>query len=110
VTLSTHILDTAIGVPAIGVLVVLYRVGDEEATEIARASTDDDGRIASPFGGDLAAGLYELGFDAGAYFGNTGTSTFYTEIPVRFVIDDIDAHYHVPLLLSPYSYSTYRGS
>jgi 5-hydroxyisourate hydrolase len=110
VSLSTHVLDTASGVPASGVLVVLYRVGDEEATEIARATTDNDGRIASPFGGSLEAGLYELGFDAGAYFEKTGTPTFYTEIPVRFIIDDTGAHYHVPLLLSPYSYSTYRGS
>jgi len=107
--LSTHVLDTALGVPAAGINVTLYRLGSERA-ELARGTTDAGGRIASPFGGKLASGWYELVFAVGAYFGSIGSESFYDEIPVRFRIDVGEERYHVPLLISPWGYSTYRGS
>ena len=108
--LSTHVLDTARGAPAADLDVELVRIDGNNSREIARAHTDADGRIAAPFGGELANGVYELRFAAGAYHARTGTPSFYDEIPVRFKIDDASRHYHVPLLLSPWGYSTYRGS
>jgi hydroxyisourate hydrolase len=107
--LSTHVLDTSRGGPAAGVNVRLYRVGAEH-TELARGTTDADGRIASPFGGTLASGWYELVFAVGTYFASAGSATFYDEIPVRFRVDVGEERYHVPLLISPWAYSTYRGS
>ncbi len=107
--LSTHVLDTALGVPAAAVCVTLYRLGSER-TELARGTTDAGGRIPSPFGGKLASGWYELIFAVGAYFAGTGSEAFYDEIPVRFRIDEGEERYHVPLLISPFGYSTYRGS
>ncbi|HTX03325.1 MAG TPA: hydroxyisourate hydrolase [Candidatus Acidoferrales bacterium] len=107
--LSTHVLDTSRGGPAAGVNVTLFRAGSEH-TEIARGRTDADGRIASPFGGKLASGWYELVFAVGAYFAATGSASFYDEIPVRFRVDAGEERYHVPLLISPWGYSTYRGS
>ncbi|HEY1727306.1 MAG TPA: hydroxyisourate hydrolase [Candidatus Baltobacteraceae bacterium] len=107
--LSTHVLDTSLGEPAAGVDVTLYHVGSERK-ELARATTDADGRIPSPFGGKLASGWYELVFAVGKYFAGAGTAAFYDEIPVRFRIDVGEERYHVPLLISPWGYSTYRGS
>jgi 5-hydroxyisourate hydrolase len=99
-SLSTHVLDTARGRPAAGVAIELRR-GDELIT----ATTDDDGR--ARLLDDTPAGEYELTFAVGDYFGE---SAFLDRVPVRFTIADPDAHYHVPLLVSPWSYSTYRGS
>lgn len=107
--LSTHVLDVAQGSPAAGIVVELFRAG-QTRTRIARATTDADGRIASPFGGDLEAGWYELVFFVGAYFASAGSESFYDEIPVRFRIDADEGRYHVPLLVAPWGYSTYRGS
>jgi len=107
--LSTHVLDTSRGEPAAGVDVTLYRAGAERV-EIARGTTDADGRIASPFGGTLAPGWYELLFAVGAYFAAAGSPAFYDDVPVRFRIDRGEERYHVPLLISPWAYSTYRGS
>jgi 5-hydroxyisourate hydrolase len=107
--LSTHVLDVARGRPAAGIEVALYRLA-RERTLLASAVTDADGRIASPFGGELEAGWYELVFLTGRYFAGGGLEAFYDEIPVRFRIDPGDDRYHVPLLLSPFGYSTYRGS
>ncbi|MGH7715075.1 MAG: hydroxyisourate hydrolase [Vulcanimicrobiaceae bacterium] len=107
--LSTHVLDTSNGRPAAGVNVTLYRAGMQRV-ELARATTDADGRIASPFGGRLEAGWYELVFAVGAYFAGEGSAAFYDEIPVRFRVDIGAERYHVPLLVSPWGYSTYRGS
>lgn len=103
--LTTHVLDTAAGRPAAGVLVTLHRDG----LEVGRGVTDADGRTAPLLEGDvLVAGTYELTFFVGAHFGE-GVG-FLDEVPVRFRIADPDGHYHVPLLVSPWSYTTYRGS
>ena len=105
-TLSTHVLDTSAGRPAAGVPILLRTATGEP---IARAVTDDDGR-ASGIGADgLAAGDYSLRFDSGAYFDAQGVTGFYPEVVVTFSVEG-DDHVHVPLLLSPFGYSTYRGS
>ncbi|MFC4944093.1 hydroxyisourate hydrolase [Pseudonocardia sp. GCM10023141] len=103
-SLSTHVLDAALGRPAVGVAVRLTR-GDEV---LAAVVTDADGR-ASGFP-DLAAGDYRLTFDTGGYHAATGQEGFYPEVAVTFTVRDAAAHHHVPLLLSPFAYSTYRGS
>jgi 5-hydroxyisourate hydrolase len=99
-SLSTHVLDTAKGVPAAGVAIELRR-GDE----LIAATTNDDGR--ARLLEQTPAGEYELTFAVGDYFGERA---FLDRVPVRFTIADPEAHYHVPLLVSPWSYSTYRGS
>ena len=99
-SLSTHVLDTARGRPAAGVAVELRRDGEV----VTSAVTDEDGRASF---GDVGAGAFELEFAVGAYFGE---QPFLDRVPVRFTISDPAAHYHVPLLVSPWSYSTYRGS
>jgi 5-hydroxyisourate hydrolase len=101
-TLSTHVLDTARGRPAAGVPVHLL---DASGDELADAVTDDDGRVAS-FGDDLPAGVYTLRFSVGTY----QPDGFYPEVSVTFSVAEDETHYHVPLLLSPFGYSTYRGS
>jgi len=99
-TLSTHVLDTARGRPAAGVGVELRRDG----VELASAATDEDGRARF---GEVELGTYELEFAVGAYFGE---APFLDRVPIRFTVSDVSTHYHVPLLVSPWSYSTYRGS
>lgn len=114
--LTTHVLDTARGVPAAGVAITLFRLSEGGRTEIAEAVTNADGRTDSPIlpKGRFEAGTYELVFDAGAYLDAVGTPPetprFLGEIPIRFGVSDAEAHYHVPLLLSPFGYATYRGS
>lgn len=103
-TLSTHVLDATTGTPAVGVAVTLTAGG-----VIATGITDADGRIAG-LGGDLAVGIYRLQFDTATYFTEHGMTSFYPEVVIAFEITDAAGHHHVPLLLSPYSYSTYRGS
>jgi len=111
--LTTHVLDTASGKPAAGVRVVLRR--DGEAAAVAEAVTNADGRLDKPLldGSAFKAGRYELSFHVGDYFRKGGVTladpAFLDVIPLRFAIAD-DTHYHVPLLVSPYGYSTYRGS
>lgn len=113
--LTTHVLDTARGRPAAGLALSLRRVGEGEG-EIARAVTNRDGRCDRPLleGDPMQAGVYELVFEAGAYLDSAGADLpepkFLDQVIIRFGISDPDAHYHVPLLLSPYGYSTYRGS
>ena len=113
--LTTHVLDTAQGCPAAGVEVVLFRVAPE-LQELARSHTNADGRLDSPVleGDAFVAGVYELVFQAGAYFSRQNLDLpdppFVDEVVLRFGIADADQHYHVPLLVSPWSYSTYRGS
>jgi len=111
--LTTHVLDTAAGKPAAGVRVVLRRDGD--AAVLAEAVTNADGRLDQPLldGSALKPGRYELSFHVGGYFRAQGVKLteppFLDVIPVRFAVAG-DAHYHVPLLVAPYGYSTYRGS
>ncbi|PVA06590.1 hydroxyisourate hydrolase [Thalassorhabdomicrobium marinisediminis] len=113
--LTTHVLDTARGVPAQGIKIELYRL-DGERTLIAETETNDDGRTDSPIlpQDGFETGRYELVFFCGEYLESHGLAAgdlkFLDEIPIRFAMDDGAAHYHVPLLLSPYGYSTYRGS
>ena len=104
-SLSTHVLDASTGRPAAGVTVTLSHSG----AELAAGVTDDNGRIGE-LGGELRAGIYRLRFDTGAYFAAQRVTGFYPEVVITFEITDSAAHHHVPLLLSPYSYSTYRGS
>lgn len=114
--LTTHVLDTAKGVPAEGIEIALYRLSGESREKIATAVTNEDGRTDAPIlpAAEFATGHYELVFQAGAYLRRTGQAgkdpLFLDEIPIRFGINDPESHYHVPLLLSPFSYSTYRGS
>ena len=102
-TISTHVLDAVTGRPAAGVAVVLT---DPAGATVASRSTDADGRVADLLGAS-GAGVYRLTFDVAGYFGQ---ATFYPEVVVTFRVTDPAAHHHVPLLLSPYAYSTYRGS
>ncbi|EON24669.1 MULTISPECIES: hydroxyisourate hydrolase [Nocardioides] len=102
-TLSTHVLDTTLGRPASGVAVSLSGEGTS-----AEAVTDSDGRVAD-LGRALEPGTYTLRFDSGAYFAQRGTDGFYPEVLVTFTVSGA-GHVHVPLLLSPFGYSTYRGS
>lgn len=111
--ITTHVLDTSLGRPAAGLSVVLERLaGGEGATEPARGSTDDDGRLRDllPEGERPEPGVYRLTFHTGAYFGERSVRGFYPEVSILFEVRDPDEHHHVPLLLSPYGYSTYRGS
>ncbi|MBJ7340718.1 hydroxyisourate hydrolase [Mycolicibacterium sp.] len=105
-SLSTHVLDAMSGKPATGVTVTLTDALDEPLTT---ATTDGDGRIAA-LGDDLPAGVYRLHFDTGGYFARLDVPTFYPEVVIVFEITDAASKYHVPVLLSPYAYSTYRGS
>ena len=107
-SISTHVLDVSRGRPAQGVHVVLSRA---DGTVVTDASTDADGRVKDLVAeGELVPGVYRVRFDTGAYFGAAGIETFYPEATIVFVVRDANAHYHVPLLLSPFGYSTYRGS
>ena len=114
--LSTHVLDTARGKPAAGVRITLFRVADGKHEKIAEAVTNSDGRTDAPMlaGDALTVGSYELVFGAGAYLRASGQAgagvLFLDDIPIRFGVPDANAHYHVPLLISPFAYSTYRGS
>lgn len=114
--LTTHVLDTARGVPAEGIKIALYRVSGNSHRKIAEAVTNADGRTDAPIlpQGKMKAGYYEVIFFTGPYLEQAGLATsepkFLDQIPIRFGIDDEEAHYHVPLLLSPFGYSTYRGS
>ena len=110
--LTTHVLDTAKGMPAPGLHITLFRIGSDGREMIAHAVTNKDGRTDSPILPEDAfeTGEYELEFQAGAYLrAQDSPDTFLDVIPLRFRMSE-PAHYHVPLLLSPFSYSTYRGS
>ena len=114
--LTTHVLDTALGKPAQGLAIDLFRIEGEARTLIRSVVTNADGRVDGPMldGETFTVGTYELLFHAGAYLRATGGDlpepAFLDLIPLRFGIADAGSHYHVPLLLSPFSYSTYRGS
>jgi 5-hydroxyisourate hydrolase len=113
--LTTHVLDTARGRPAAGLTITLYRIEGATRIEVARMTTNADGRTDAPIlpQDRFAPGTYELVFAAGSYLRAQGQEApaplFLDQIPIRFGMSE-EAHYHVPLLLSPYGYSTYRGS
>jgi len=115
--LSTHVLDTALGKPGAGIALVVERIEGDWRQRVADATTNDDGRCDSPLleGEALIAGEYEIRFALGPYFERTGASAsgtprFLDTVVIRFGVADADEHYHVPLLISPFAYSTYRGS
>ncbi|MBA2618368.1 MAG: hydroxyisourate hydrolase [Rubrobacter sp.] len=113
--LTTHVLDTANGKPAAGMSIELYAIEREQRRLVKTLRTNADGRTNGPLlgEGEFDAGLYEIDFDVAGYFaGETGLPDppFLGRVPVRFGVADPEAHYHVPLLVSPWSYSTYRGS
>lgn len=111
--ITTHVLDTARGCPAAGVAVVLeHDAGGVGWRVVGRGETDGDGRLRTLMAADarLTPGRYRLVFDTGRYFQSLGTRGFYPEVIVVFEVSAGEAHYHVPLLLSPFGYSTYRGS
>ena len=114
--LTTHVLDTAQGKPAPGMQVELWYLGDDDREHLKTVLTNEGGRTAEPLleTGELRAGTYELVFGVGQYFAGEQIEVpdppFLDRVPVRFGMADAAAHYHVPLLVSPWSYSTYRGS
>jgi 5-hydroxyisourate hydrolase len=114
--LTTHVLDTATGRPAAGLKVELFRLDGESARRVASVSTNGDGRCDRPLleGAELLPGRYELAFHVGDYLRAGGAALpeppFLDVVPIRFGIAAGDQHYHVPLLVSPYAYATYRGS
>lgn len=114
--LTTHVLDTARGLPAEGLRIALFRLEGAQRVSLADVTTNADGRTDAPIlpAADFAAGSYELIFHAGDYLRSSGQAgddpLFLDLVPIRFGMADADSHYHVPLLLSPYGYSTYRGS
>jgi 5-hydroxyisourate hydrolase len=107
---TTHVLDAALGRPAAGVAVQLSRAERDGWVALAEGVTDADGRLPDLGPATLAPGTYGLRFDTAAYFAATARESFYPEVTVAFTITDGGGHYHVPLLLSPFAYSTYRGS
>ena len=119
-TLSTHVLDTSLGRPASGVAILLERVRDAKGdaaidqrdTGLGGGTTDKDGRLRDflSAGQTLGEGTYRLRFDIGEYFGRQSRPAFFPEVVVVFRIGAHDEHYHVPVLISPYGYSTYKGT
>ena len=112
-TLSTHVLDTALGRPASGVPIALEKqAADGSWQALGQGQTDSDGRLKTllPTGATLQPGDYRISFDTKAYFSSTGQRGFYPEVRVVFTVAEASGHLHVPLLLSPFGYSTYRGS
>jgi 5-hydroxyisourate hydrolase len=109
---TTHVLDTATGCPAAGLAIDFFRIDGGARTLLTSVVTNSDGRCDAPLLASEAmrAGVYEILFHVGACLGRGETPPFLDEVPVRFGIADAGAHYHVPLLLSPFGYTTYRGS
>lgn len=108
--ITTHVLDTARGRPAADVAVRLERQIDGEFRPIARSKTDADGRARDLTGPAIDAGVYRITFETRAYLESIGAPVFFPEVAIVFVVADAREHFHVPLLLSPFGYSTYRGS
>lgn len=114
--LTTHVLDTAAGRPAAGLTLRLYGVAGGGRRLLAERVTNADGRCDQPLlaAADMAIGTYEIEFEAGAYLAKAGhvlsSPPFLDLIPIRFAIADVGQHHHVPLLLAPFGYSTYKGS
>lgn len=114
--LTTHVLDTARGCPAIGIKIALFKLENDEKVFLTNSITNSDGRLPKPIleGDNFVEGTYELMFHVGAYicehFKIDSATAFLKEIPIRFLIGNREEHYHVPLLLSPFGFSSYRGS
>lgn len=110
--ISSHVLDASLGKPAQGVPIILERSEDGNWSLFAKATTNSDGRVPDLWqeGMKLEVGTYKLTFDTSVYFKSTGTKGFYPSVSIVFEIHDAAQNYHVPLLISPFSYSTYRGS
>ena len=111
--LSTHILDVSRGFPAAGVAIHLFRLESAGSRSLGTFTTNSDGRTDRPLlsDADLIPGIYELVFHIGAYYDGTSAGPgFFDTVPIRFRVSDAAGHYHVPLLVTPWSYSTYRGS
>ena len=110
-SITSHVLDTSLGKPAAKVSVGLARLEDGAFVELGRGETDADGRIKALLGDSaLTVGLYRLRFETGAHYRASGQDSFYERVEIQFHVSDATQHYHVPLLLSPFGYSTYRGS
>ena len=114
--LTTHVLDTAHGRPAAGMALSLFRLEGDARQLVLRTQTNADGRCDAPLltGDEMRVGIYEIVFETAAYFRKSGAAMseppFLDAVPIRFGLGDASAHYHVPLLVSPWSFSTYRGS
>ena len=112
--LTTHVLDIEKGCPGVNITIQLWKLDptSEARTLLKTVQTNQDGRTDTPLliGEELAIGIYELMFNLGDYFRKTQNPLFLDRVPIRFGIADTNAHYHVPLLASPWAYSTYRGS
>lgn len=110
--ISTHVLDTSVGLPAVGVRVALESRDGAAWKALGSAATDTDGRVREllPAGTALARGVYRVQFDTGAYFAARSVKAFYPSVTVEFEVTDAAQHHHVPLLLTPFGYSTYRGT
>lgn len=114
--ITAHVLDTALGLPAAGLTIRLAVLeggadsGDGRFRTLAEAQTNADGRVANLLMGTVSEGTYKITFFTGAYFARCGQPTFFPTVEVQFILGDAHQHYHIPLLLSPFGYSTYRGS
>ena len=110
--LTTHVLDTANGRPAAGLEIELFRIEGDDRRPLKTVRTNADGRTDEPLlnEDEFERGIYEIVFHVGEYFGEGGEPPILDRVPLRFGVSDSEAHYHVPLLTSPWSYSTYRGS
>ena len=109
--ITSHVLDTSRGKPAAGIAIVLETFTNSEWRVIGRATTNLDGRVTDLLSeGKCTTGIYRLTFETAAYFRTQGEKCFYPSVAIQFEIENSTEHYHVPLLLSPYGYSTYRGS
>ncbi len=109
--ISTHVIDSALGRPAAGLAVSLHRAGGEQLHPLGRGTTDAEGRIAELLAsGPLEAGEHVLTFETGRYFAVRGIETLYPSVTIHVHVRDVSAHYHLPLLLGPHGYTTYRGS
>ena len=109
--ITTHVLDTHLGIPAASLPIRLLQLQGNEFVVIAQGTTNADGRIADLLPqGSLKPGTYKMHFNTGDYHAQVGVEGFYPEAEICFVIKNTEQHYHIPLLLSPFGYSTYRGS
>ncbi|HKB12943.1 MAG TPA: hydroxyisourate hydrolase [Vicinamibacterales bacterium] len=109
--ITTHVLDVARGGPAVGVTVILELRQASEWAPVGRGETDEKGRVTTLTPGPIAPGAYRLTFDVAAYQREMGLNVnFFPEVRITFNVKDTDEHYHIPLLLSPFGYTTYRGS